>query len=119
MSQLSLADAVTAGRRAKRRGKRGELQVVEVLKTFGWLRARRNLDYPQFGRDILGGPEGTRISVKLTERLKLREAYAECSLHAQTNQEIPMVCHRANNQPWLVTLPLEELLPLLAMRERG
>jgi hypothetical protein len=29
------------------------------------------------------------------------------------------VAHRANGQPWLATIELEELLPLLALRERG
>lgn len=108
-----------AGRRAKRRGKRGEGQVVDILKAHGWPRARRNLEQPQYGKDIVDGPEGTRVSVKYTERLKLREAFSECSLHAAGALEIPIVVHRANDQPWLATLELSELLPLLALRERG
>lgn len=88
-----------------------------ILKAFGWGRARRNLIHPQFGRDILDGPAGTAISVKLTERLKLREAYAEVSAYA--GMDVPIVVHRCSRQPWLATLPLEELLPLLALRERG
>lgn len=113
----AIPDLVRAGRRAKRRGKRGEGEVVTILKSFGWVKARRNLIHPQFGRDILDGPEGTSISVKLTERLKLREAYAECAAHS--GYDIPIVTHRCNGQPWLATLPLDELLPLLALRERA
>ena len=113
----AIRDRVQAGRRAKRRGKRGEAEVVMILKAFGWPRARRNLEHPQYGRDVVDGPQGTRISVKLTERLKLREAYAECAAFAAT--DVPIVVHRCNGQPWLATLPLEELLPLLALRERG
>lgn len=108
---------VRAGRRAKRRGRRGEGQIVDILKAHGWPRARRNLAHPQHGRDIVDGPEGTWISVKLTERLKLREAYAECSTGAGLN--VPIVVHRCNNQPWLATLELEELLALLKLKERG
>lgn len=115
--QLDLEALARAGRRAKRRGKRGEGEVVTILKAFGWLKARRNLIHPQFGRDILDGPEGTAVSVKLTEKLRLREAYAEVAAYAGT--DIPIVAHRCNGQPWLATLPLEELLPLLAHRERG
>jgi hypothetical protein len=118
----AISEAVRAGRRARRRGARGELQVVEILKAHGWLKARRNLGRDerrsQAGRDIVGGPEGTRISVKLTERLKLREAYKEVAANVSEN-EIPMVWHRCNAQPWLATLPLDDLLELLAWRERG
>lgn len=109
--------AIRAGRRARRRGKTAEQEVANILKAFGWPRARRNLEQPQYGRDIVDGPEGTRISVKRTERLKLREAYAECASFA--GYDIPVIVHRCNQQPWLATLPLEELLPLLALRERS
>ena len=115
---MTQPDLFSAGRRSKRRGKVGEGQVVTILKAFGWNRARRNLEQPQYGRDVLDGPEGTWISVKLTERLKLREAFAECAAGAGA-LNIPIVCHRCNHQPWLATLPLEELLPLLVLRERG
>jgi hypothetical protein len=112
-----IPDHVRAGRRARRRGARGELQVIEILKAYGWLGARRNLIHPQYGRDVLNGPKGVALSVKLTERLKLREAYTEVQEHA--GLDIPVVTHRSNGQPWLATLPLEELLPLLALRERA
>jgi hypothetical protein len=114
----AISDAVRAGRRAKRRGKRGELEAISKFKTF-WPRARRNLEQPQMGRDMLDGPEGTRVSIKYTERLKLRETYAECEFWAKPALEIPIVVHRCNSQPWLATLPLDELMPLLVMRERG
>jgi len=107
-----------AGKRSKRRGKRGEGQVVKILWKHGWTKARRNLEQPQLGRDILDGPEGTWISVKLTERLRLREAFAECAAGAG-DDAIPIVVHRANHQPWLATLPLDELLSILAAMERG
>jgi hypothetical protein len=117
----AINDAVRAGRRARRRGKVGEAEVVDVLKKFGWIRARRNLLDPQKGRDILDGPEGTRISVKRTERLRLREAYAEVSAASSElyggQLDIPIVVHRCNDQPWLATIALDELLALLRMRE--
>jgi hypothetical protein len=116
-AQLSL-DAARAGRRARARGGRGEREIVDVLRAFGWKLARRNTVFPQFGRDILDGPAGTRISCKYTERLRLREAFAECAEHSQPG-EIPVIFHRCNGQPWLATLPLDELLPLLALRERA
>ena len=115
--QLPL-DHIRAGQRAKRRGKVGENEVARIFRSFGWIRCRRNLEHPQYGRDLLDGPPGTRISVKRTERLKLREAFAECSQHAAPG-EIPIVVHRANDQPWLCTLELDELLPLLQLREHG
>jgi hypothetical protein len=117
----AISENVRRGRRARRRGSRGELQVVEILKANGWHKARRNLLRDIFGQqergDIAGGPEGTCIEVKLTERLKLREAFSQCSKAA--GADLPIVVHRCNNQPWLATLELSELLPLLALKERG
>ena len=104
------------GRSSRRRGNNGELQVVQILKAFGWINARRNLEQTRDGgRDILSGPEGTCIEVKFTERLKLREAYKQCC--AAAGPDVPVVIHRCNNEPWLATLELEELLPLLKLRE--
>lgn len=105
------------GRRARRRGKNAELEIAAILRAHGWPHATRNLIHPQAGVDILHGPQGTRISVKRTERLKLREAYAEVAQFA--GLDIPIVVHRCNNQPWLATLPFDELLALLALRERA
>ena len=114
-------DPSRMGRRSRRRGSRGELQVVEILKANGWHKARRNLLRDIFGQqergDIAGGPEATCIEVKYVERLKLREAWAQCSKAAGT--DTPIVVHRCSNQPWLATLELSELLPLLALKERG
>lgn len=91
---------------------------MDILKAHGWTSARRNwAELPQRGRDILGGPAGTWISVKRTERLELRKAYAECSAGAEMNT--PIVVHRCNNQPWLATIEFEELLALMALKERG
>jgi Holliday junction resolvase len=115
----AISDVIRAGKRAKRRGKVGEAEIVTILKAFGWKSARRNLEQPQYARDILGGPGGIRLSVKRTERLRLREAFDECEVYARLASEIPVVAHRANGQPWLATIELEELLPLLALRERG
>lgn len=110
-----IADEVRRGRRSRRRGKVAELEFAAILRSFGWPKARRNHERPQYGRDILDGPEGTRISVKRTERLKLREAYAECAAFA--GHDIPIVAHRCNGQPWLATLPADELFALLRHRE--
>lgn len=115
--QLDFEARARAGRRSRRRGGRGEREVCAILKAFGWVKARRNLIHPQFGRDILDGPEGTAVSVKLTERLELRKAYAEVAAYSGT--DVPIVVHRCNGQPWLATLEMEELLTLLALRERG
>jgi Holliday junction resolvase len=116
----AITDAVRAGRRSRRRGSRGELQVVEILKAFGWTSARRNLARDerrsQARGDIAGGPEGVSIEVKLTERLKLREAFAQAQAQA-AGLDIPVVAHRCNHQPWLATLPLEDLLILMRRAE--
>lgn len=117
----AISDATRAARRSRRRGARGELEVTEILKDFGWIKARRNLLRDIVGRqergDIAGGPQGCSIEVKLVEKLNLRKAYAQCERDA--GPEIPIVVHRCNSQPWLATLPADELFALLRLREVG
>lgn len=107
-------------RRERAKGARGERQIVTLLREHGWLRARRTHDgRDQAGRgDIAHGPAGCHIEVKLQERLNVPKAVAQAIQDAQPT-DIPIVVHRPSRAPWMATLPLDELLPLLALQERG
>ena len=99
------------GRASRDKGKRGERELAkELTKLFG-VAARR-------GQQFHGGPDspdvvcdipGIHWECKRTERLKLWEAICQAQTDACSSGEVPVVCHRKNQQPWLITLQLEHL----------
>ncbi len=109
---------MSAAQRLK--GKRGELEVVHILKDHGWLKASRTSDgrAQQARGDVVNGPAAVHIEVKTVERLNVPKAFDQVIADADP-LDIPVLVHRPSRHVWLATLPLSELLPLLALRERG
>lgn len=103
---------------SRNKGARGEREIVDLLRAEGWPNARRTSDgrEQQARGDIANGPQGVHIECKFQERISipacLRQAAADAS-----DLDIPILVHRSSRQPWLATLELEELLPLLRLRE--
>lgn len=105
------------GRRAK--GGTGEREVVALLHRYGWRRARRNFaSGGQGGSDIVDGPADTAWEVKRVESLNIHKAYAQAQ-DAAAPYEMPVVAFRRNGGKWLAIIELEELLPLLRLKEHG
>ncbi len=104
----------------RRKGARGELEVIELLHAHGWTAAHRNFGSGSAGGgDVVGGPEGTVLEVKRHGgRLDLPCAVAQAEAAAGAH-ELPIVAHRRDGEPWRATLPLEDLLELLRFREVG
>jgi Holliday junction resolvase len=109
---------MSAGHR--RKGAAGELEVVDLLHAHGWTAAHRNFDSGSAGGgDVARGPEGAVLEVKRHRgRLDLPAAIAQAEA-AAGDPDLPIVAHRRDGQPWRATLPLEDLLELLAWREQG
>ncbi len=105
---------------SRRKGARGELEVLELLQAHGWTRAHRNFGSGSAGGgDVTDGPAGVVLEVKRhAGRLDLpaavRQAEAACG-----PGDLPVVAHRRDGEPWGATLPLEDLLDLLELRERA
>jgi Holliday junction resolvase len=107
---------VSASERNK--GARGELEVLELVRV-RWPRATRNFASGAAGNgDIAHGPEGVVIECKRTERLRLRDAWAQAVEAAEPAGALPVVATRWNRGPWLAVVELDELLALLALREQ-
>lgn len=107
---------MSAGHRMK--GKRGELEIVHVLRDAGWSDAERTSNgRAQSARgDVANGPAGVHLEVKRQERLNVPKALRQ--IEADANPlDIPVLVHRPNGHDWMATLPLDELLPLLRLRE--
>jgi hypothetical protein len=104
----------------RRRGARGELEVLELVRA-RWPRATRNFASGAAGNgDIAHGPEGVTIECKRTERFAIRAAWKQASDDAaKAGGLTPIVATRWNSGPWLAVVELDELLALLELRERA
>lgn len=104
--------------RAKPRskGNRAEREVIEILKAHGWPARRNFMSGGYGGADIIGGPPGTSIEVKMVERLNIWAAVEQCK-QAASPTDIPVVAFRRSHHEWMACLPLEDLLGLLGRPE--
>jgi hypothetical protein len=101
------------------KGNRAEREVIDILRAHGWTGARRNFQSGgQGGGDVIGGPDGFNVEVKHRERCSIWEWIAQSEADARPT-ETGLVVFRRNRSPWYACLPLEELLALIALRERG
>lgn len=97
---------------SKVKGNRGEVELANILREYGY-NARRGLQYQsgQIEADVVGVP-GIHIECKRVEKLNLYNAMAQ-SIRDAKDEEKPVVAHRTNRHPWLVTMLLEDWLALL------
>ena len=100
------------------KGKRGELEVVALLKKHGF-EARRGQQFRggSDSPDVIHNIEGIFIEVKLRQALNIYAALE------QANEEKPegdsvLLFHRKNNKRWLVTCDADEYLDLLEQAKR-
>lgn len=103
---------------SREKGKRGERELAGVLRDYGYS-TRRGQQYSGASgdADVVGLP-GIHIEVKRVERLCLEDAMAQSRRDARTG-EIPVVMHRKNHCPWLVTVSLEDFMRIYPEWEAG
>lgn len=106
------------GRYARDRGKRGELEVAEILRPiFPEVRTRRaggESAEDTRGSDLVGA-EPYVIQVKRRERLNVVEAWNEAAQNAKG--AVPLLVFRRDRGPWLVTMSLAEWMELERARQ--
>ena len=106
--------------RAKPRskGNRAEREIIDLLHRFGWTNARRNFQSGgQGGGDIIEGPANVHIEVKHREACRIWDWNAQALAEARPT-DTPAVFYRRNRSPWMVSVPADDYLELLAMREK-
>lgn len=97
-----------------------ELKVAKLVQVAGWAQASRNFASGANGNgDVAHGPQATVIEVKRSERARLRDWWAQVADDAEQARALPVLAYRWSNGPWLAVTELEELLALLALRERA
>jgi hypothetical protein len=96
---------------AKRKGNRGELELLRLLEAYG-LRPIRN-DQTFIGGK--GNPDialpGLHLEVKRVEALRLSEALNQAESDAAP-RTLPVVMHRRNRGRWVAIMALEAFLEL-------
>lgn len=99
------------------KGCRGEVELANLLRTYGY-DTHRGQQYSglQGDPDVVGLP-GVHIECKRVERLNLEMAMDQSRRDARKN-EIPVVMHRKNRRPWVVTMDLADFMEMYK-RARG
>ena len=111
------------GRASIEKGKAAEREVAACFRElFPWCAARRRQQYSgSEGADDVVFLDGVHVECKRVEKLSIDAAMRQAESDAK-DEAIPIVCHRRNRTPWLVTLKLEDLpdfhLLLLDARDR-
>lgn len=102
---------------SRRKGADAERELVRILRAAGWPLACRTSDgRVQAARgDIANGPEGTHIEAK-SGNLKLTAALDQVARDA-ISLDMPLLAYKPARHAWLGVVYLEDLLPLLKLRE--
>ena len=103
---------------SRQKGKRGELELVHVLKSHDF-DVRRGQQYSGASGDAdVIGIAGLHIEVKRVERLNIQDALEQARRDARDG-EVPAVFHRRNNEEWKVTMSIEDFVRIWRAYEKG
>lgn len=101
----------------KAKGSAGERELAAILTAAGYPAHRNDqregggFDNPDVSAE---GLEAWHVEVKRVERLNIGEAMQQAERDAAGKN--PIVAHRKNRQPWLVTMHLTDWLRLIGGR---
>lgn len=96
---------------SRRKGKEGELEVVNLLKKHGFdvARGQQHVGFAKGGKsgtdDVIGLP-GIHIEVKRVQQLNIEKAMQQSRADAEAagTGASPVVFHRKDREPWKVTM---------------
>lgn len=98
---------------SRAKGKRGELEIAHLLREYGYDDARRTAQYcgnTGDASDVVGLPN-IHIEVKRVEKLNIEKAMEQSSRDARDG-EVPVVMHRKDRHPWLVTMSMGDFMEM-------
>lgn len=82
----------------------------------GWRPQIERIRKRQTSADVVGLP-GIHIECKRVENLNVYNALAQAIRDTGESGDLPAVFHRKNNQPWLVTMRLDDWLKIFSGKE--
>jgi len=92
----------------RRKGAVGELELAELMRSLGLDAARSARNGVDRAEDIMHSIPGVHVECKRVERLNVSQAMKQAADAA--GKKIPSVWHRRNREPWLLTIPAEDVL---------
>jgi len=93
------------------KGKRGEREWANYLKSKGFTEVRRGQQYNGLdGEDVVGLPH-IHNEVKRVEKLVLWPSIEQSQNDANADQT-PIVAHRPNRKPWIVIMYADDFIEL-------
>ena len=97
----------------KQKGKRGELELVEALRTAGYANARRSAQYCGNTGEApeVVGIEGLHIECKRREQIQ-DEVFLQQAEREAKKGLVPLVVYRRSREKWKVCLRLEVFLAI-------
>lgn len=103
-------DSRALGRKSKRKGKSGELEVAHLYQDIGYM-ARRTSQYcgsSGDASDVTGVPY-IHIEVKRQEKLNMYDWLEQAKRDSQGTGDVPVVHYRQSRKGWRVLLECEDL----------
>lgn len=101
---------------SRAKGASGERELSNVLREYGF-NARRGQQFSGANGDPdVVGIDGVHIECKRVERLNIFDAMEQSCRDAREG-ETPVVMHRKNRKPWLVTMRLEDFIDMYRRKE--
>ena len=95
---------------SKKKGAKGERDLANKLKDYGY-NCRRGQQYNGLEGEDVVGLDYIHIECKRVEKLNLDEALEQAKRDSQEKQ-LPAVFHRKNNKKWKVTMELDDWIKL-------
>ena len=106
------------GKMQREKGKRGEREVVDLIKRYGF-EARRGQQFKggADSPDVIHNIPGVFAEVKYREKFSLYPALEQA--HTEANGAMPVVFHRRSSKPWVVILDARDFLELMDWAREG
>lgn len=95
---------------SRQKGARAERELAHKLSEYGF-ECRRGVQYSGLGGEDVVGLPFVHIEAKNVQKLNLRDAMAQSERDAREDQT-PVVMHKKDRKPWLVTLNLEDFMTM-------